>query len=728
MFGLSILDLAIILIYFTGMIAIGFWSRGLVKNQEDFFLGGRRFGKLVQSFAAFGQGTSVDTAVSVITTAARNGASGIWSSMLYLFTAPFYWMLAPWMRRLRTLTQADFFEERYGSKLMAAFYSVIGSIGMMALLSVGFMAMTRTIIPLVPKTTAELTSQERTELQLSRDLESLKASDYRLLTNEQKARINELEEINPRNLFSHINENVLLATVCFITIAYVLLGGLIAAFLTDIIQGILILILSVLFLPFAFAKVNSIYGDSGIVPTFKTLHQQLPQSYLELFGSPTTVDFTWYYIMAIAIMGTINVVVQPNFLVSTASAKDEYTARFGFVAGNFMKRFCIVFWGFFALIAVLLYHDKVRNPDLVWGYAAKDLLGPLNIGLVGLMIACLFAALMSKATTLMLACAGLLTRNIYCYLSPGKSVEHYLWAGRITSVLAIIGSAFLAVKFDTILEILKFVWEFNVIVAAAFWIGMKWRRANRLAAWSSMIFTFFVFFILPIIIPALFPELRTNPVLLKKTEPIQIERTYFATPMDVAQREKEMADWDALYAVDKAEGQKPQELRIGQSFEKKQIVPGEGIFWTKGIKTNLTGNRVGSGDLSVELYLLDRAGFDLSFNPYALNETLRIAIRTLTPFVILIIVAFFSRSDDKKMLDNFFAKMKTKVVLDKEQDAKELTLSYENPHRFDCNKLFPNSDWEFEKWDKEDFWGVVISILIILGIIAALKLLVTIGG
>ena len=198
--------------------------------------------------------------------------------------------------------------------------------------------------------------------------------------------------------------------------------------------------------------------------------------------------------------------------------------------------------------------------------------------------------------------------------------------------------------------------------------------------------------------------------------------------MDISQREKEIADWDALNAVNKAEGQRPQGLQVGQSFEKKQIIPGQGIFWTKGIKTDLNGNRIGRGDLNVELYLLDRAGFNLSLNPYALNETLRITIRTVTPFVILIIVAFLSRPDDQKMLDRFFAKMKTKVLLDKEQDAKELALSYENPHRFDHNKLFPNSDWEFEKWDKEDFWGVIISILIILGILLALKILVTIGG
>jgi SSS family solute:Na+ symporter len=198
--------------------------------------------------------------------------------------------------------------------------------------------------------------------------------------------------------------------------------------------------------------------------------------------------------------------------------------------------------------------------------------------------------------------------------------------------------------------------------------------------------------------------------------------------MDVTQRQKEIDVWDSLNAKNKAEAARPQSLRIGDSFEKKHIVPGQGIFWTKGIRTDLNGSRSGRGDLNVELFLLDKTGFDLSENLYALNETLRIAIRTSVPFIILILAALLAKPDDRKMLDRFFAKMKTKVLLNKEQDAKELALSYENPHRFDHNKLFPASDWEFEKWDKEDFWGVVISILIILAIIAAIKLLVTIGG
>ena len=115
MFGLNPSDIVVIVVYFAAMIMIGMWSSRRISNQEDFFLAGRRFGKLIQVFAAFGQGTSSDTAVSVSTTTFTNGASGIWSSLLYLFGTPFYWLIAPWMRRLRLLTMGDFFLERYGS-------------------------------------------------------------------------------------------------------------------------------------------------------------------------------------------------------------------------------------------------------------------------------------------------------------------------------------------------------------------------------------------------------------------------------------------------------------------------------------------------------------------------------------------------------------------------------------------------------------------------------------
>lgn len=47
MFGLSVIDLVVIAIYFAVVIAIGIWSMRKIKNQEDYFLAGRSFGKFV---------------------------------------------------------------------------------------------------------------------------------------------------------------------------------------------------------------------------------------------------------------------------------------------------------------------------------------------------------------------------------------------------------------------------------------------------------------------------------------------------------------------------------------------------------------------------------------------------------------------------------------------------------------------------------------------------------
>ena len=46
-------DYLVLIIYFSGMAGIGIWAMRQVKGQEDFFMGGRKFGKLFQTFAPF---------------------------------------------------------------------------------------------------------------------------------------------------------------------------------------------------------------------------------------------------------------------------------------------------------------------------------------------------------------------------------------------------------------------------------------------------------------------------------------------------------------------------------------------------------------------------------------------------------------------------------------------------------------------------------------------------
>jgi hypothetical protein len=124
--------------------------------------------------------------------------------------------------------------------------------------------------------------------------------------------------------------------------------------------------------------------------------------------------------------------------------------------------------------------------------------------------------------------------------------------------------------------------------------------------------------------------------------------------------------------------------------------------------------------LKTELVVGGAIGLDLKNMKPSTLMTVRYLIASLLPFIILIPVSMITR--DKGLEGNiarFYVKMKTKVIADRELDKAELQKSYDNPTRFDHTKLFPNSNWEFCKWDKEDTWGVLASAALTVGILVA---------
>ena len=751
MFGLETADIIVIVLYFAMMVGIGIWSSRRIKNQEDYFLAGRRFGKLIQTFAAFGQATSADNAVGVTTTTFNNGIAGIWSSLLYLFATPLYWVVTHWPRRMRVMTLGDYFCERFNSVRMGAVYSLIGSIGMMAFIALGFSAMTKTILAITPKAAAGYTESDRYQYEQAYEAERITAeavhasvevlSYDQLLrrqtlqeiapdrrTAEQAAELDVLDTMRPATLISHVSKSALIWGVCIIVLLYAVVGGLEAAFLTDMIQGLFIIVLSVMLIPFGWAKINAIYGGGSFSDALGTIHRQLPESYFRIFGAPQTPDFTWYYVITLSFMAAITVVVQPNGAVLAGSAKDELSNRAGVVMGNFLKRFCTVFWAIFGLGAIVLYSGKVIHSDLVWGYATLDLLGPLGMGLVGLMIACLMAALMSTVDCYMITCASLLTHNFYEPLVPGRSQRHYVWAGRIFGTLVVLGGAWIALQFDTILQILKFIWEINVMLAPAYWLGIKWRRANRIGAWMSIGIGSLLFLLIPVLAPKLNPDMRYNENLLRTTQPAPRVVTETAREFDVQKRAGAIDLWDKQNQFGQTTGTRPEPIMIGQTFEQRYTFAKRSIFWTQDIKADADGRLYGKGQFNIELWILEKCGLNLETNPYALNETLRILFRTLLPFLILIVTSLLTRPDPEDVLNRFYAKMRTKVIPEPDADAEEVARSLQNPSRFNHLLVFPKTQFEIYKWDKQDWIGFILSVAGVGLVLLFVWVVVRIGG
>jgi SSS family solute:Na+ symporter len=113
-------------------------------------------------------------------------------------------------------------------------------------------------------------------------------------------------------------------------------------------------------------------------------------------------------------------------------------------------------------------------------------------GLLGLGLTALMASFMSGMAGNVTAFNTVFTYDLYqSYMVKGKSDAHYLWVGRMTTVVGIaisIAAAYLASRFNNIMDMLQLVFAFvNAPLFATFMFGMFWKRATGHGAFYGLI-------------------------------------------------------------------------------------------------------------------------------------------------------------------------------------------------------------------------------------------------
>jgi SSS family solute:Na+ symporter len=718
---MNVIDYLVLFAYFAAMVAIGIWSMRRVKGQEDYFMGGRGFGKLMQTFAAFGSGTGAHEPVTVGRTGWTSGLSGVWSALMWLFVTPVYWIIGVWYRRMRHLTLGDWFVERYESRWLGVAYSLFAICFYMFYLSTMFSAIAKYAVPL----------------------------------------------IGAETFLGYELKYVLVPGLALIVVVYGVLGGLTAAYYTDLIQGVFIILLSVLLIPFGLRALVEKYGDPasmGFMDGWRILHERVPADYFSLFAGPSAGEFPPQYILSLSLLALVGIVVQPHFIATGGgSAKSESEARIGLVVGNFLKRLCTIGWAITALIALALLAGNAEiaaDPDRVWGVAAREILGPLQVGLLGLMLACLMAAMMSSADAYMIVTAGLVTRNCYAaFINPNADEKTYVIVGRLTGLIIIVGAAAVAILKSDVFGQFKLAIELPILFAAPFWLGMLWRRANRTACWITVGFSFLVFFLLPNLIPWLAPNMRTDPRFSTQTHKLTKTFVRTATAADVARHEAWLAattqatehpNEERRMQLLKQIGPEPPFAVQGEAIEIRMNSGGSAIFWSEGLQPigasqlelvseNLEGTmRVriekqvgtfrGQGSFQLDFLLYALLGIDLSTASKATLEALRLPPRLLAPFIVFILFSYVTPRNSSAALDRYYVKMKTPVDPDPQRDRINLELSYANPKRFEDRRLFPGTEIEALRPTYTDVVGFIVCIGVCGLMIGLLVLLAGIGG
>jgi Na+/proline symporter len=428
--GLHIADILVLGLYLVGITVIGIWAARRIKNIADFFMP-RRFGKVMMITHAFGTGTHSDQAVSVASKSFTNGLSGIWYQWLWLFATPFYWLIAPVMRRFRAITTADVFEARF-SLSVAILFAVVGMLN----LSINIGVMLKGAGAVIDASTTGL-----------------------------------------------VSSNVAIAVMTVMFVIYGIAGGLSAAIITDFIQGVLTVVFSFILLPFI---LNAVGGLQGI-------HEAIKDPGMLSLVAPAEIGF--FYIAIIAFNGLVGIVTQPHTMGNCAAGKTEMEGRVGWMFGNFIKRVCTVAWCLTGLGAVVYFAGRDVEPDHIFGLVAAEFLPKILPGALGLFIAALLASVMSSCDSFMIASSGLFTKNIYKRLLPEKTAKHYVFVARVASLIIVAGGVVFAYRLEGVVEGLEIFWKISPMMGIAFWLGLFWRRTTAAGAWASTIMAFGVWWL-----------------------------------------------------------------------------------------------------------------------------------------------------------------------------------------------------------------------------------------
>ncbi len=470
----------VVIIYFIGMLALGWWSKREAKGREGFLLGKRQFGVPMMVMHAFGAGTHPGDVTGVMSATVKSGASGIWVSWMWMFGTPFYWLIAPIIRRMRCLTLADYFEERFG-KAATILYVVMATVGMTVATASMLLATSRTVQGMMGGSKVAIPPPAAVE----------KAGET-LEKATEEGKLGWLADAMPVRVDSHFflgvrflggrwavpEHELWFFGILFVTTAVFLVysywGGIIAAIRTDFVQGLMIIALSFLAIPAALA-LPQVAGWSG---TVKTLAERSTQQldYLSLFDLKT---FSLATVLLLCINSPISMLAQPHLMTVCGAGKAEWEGRMGFTYGNVLKRICTMGWCILALcwLAFLFKTGARVHPDAAFGDSVRWLLSPV---LQGLMLACVMAAGMSTGSAIQVTVAGLFSQSIYRrYIRPEASDDHYVHVTKLAGLAIIAAATGMAIylRHSVVTAILDYVNIMSFIgIASA--MGILWRRTN----------------------------------------------------------------------------------------------------------------------------------------------------------------------------------------------------------------------------------------------------------
>jgi solute:Na+ symporter, SSS family len=438
--SLSGLDIALLVIYFTFVIGIGFALRRLMQTSTDFFLSGRSLPAWITGIAFISANLGAIEILGMSASGAQYGISivhyywiGAVPAMVFLgiVMMPFYY-------GSRVRTGPEYLLRRYDPKthLVNAIIFVVSSV-LIAGVNLYALALVLEALLGIPLAVAIIVS-------------------------------------------------------ALLVLSYILLGGLSSAIYNEVMQ---FFVICAGLVPLVIVALRETGGIGGLFAKLSTNGHDFtsPWSGVGLGGHNPIGDwislvFGLSFCLSFAYWTTNFAEVQRGM-----SAKDDNAARLTPIIGAYPKAIIPLGIVIPGMAAVLLIPGIGEGGGLQYNDAIPALMNKyLPTGVLGVAITGLLAAFMAGMAANVSSFNAVWTYDIWQnYIRRGRPDSYYLRVGRITTVVGVfigILTAFIAAGFSNIAEYLQALFSFfNVPIFLAFIVGMVWRKAGRGSGFWGMI-------------------------------------------------------------------------------------------------------------------------------------------------------------------------------------------------------------------------------------------------
>lgn len=703
---LYLLDWLVIIASLIVTFGVGIWTSHSIKQSSDFFLSGRKLGPLLQFFINFGQMTDSAGAPQLATFIYQGGVSGVWASFQTLFLTPFYWFTSIWFRRTRLVTGSDLFVDRFNSVFLGRAYAWYFALLIVPLyLGLGNVVSYKAAASMFTKPESEYTDLDKKSVaSYQRYLELKEEKKLHPLVGDKAVEFQKLDDLKREDKIHSVVSyfspfSFYIGYTLFVSV-YIMMGGIKGAAYADAMQGLLILMLSAVLLPFGLYQVGG----------FEGLHRAINNP--SVF---TLIDNPWslmgWFVVASYVLNGLAAAPAPTWITNNAAAKNEMSLRVGMLGGGFSKRLVMIAWIFCSLLCLALV-PGISDPDMAWGQLSEKLLPP---GLLGLMVVGLLIGHMPLVAVAAVNFSATFTRNIYQELLPNRSPKHYLAVAQFSVFGVLVVGALIAMGANGIREIYDSLLTINPFAGAVAWLIYFWRGlSTRAVMWGAV-----VWFVIVLLLPWGSPFLDViskNAALTREDAdgtPLFFEQVVHTNPADLnspmeGHRRFQVETW-FCYEI----GIPVDKLPSNQL----KVVP---ILFTAISPFFIL--------IILSALMPDRRVKSIKI-PEQITEAEMTAIRAMIDGNYRVLPRENETPEEAELrIRRFYAKMMTPIGASPEADAQALARSFREPDWYKSWKLFQNSDWELTWLSRGDALGFFGSCALVFAILILILFLLKIGS